>query len=146
MLCAKFVKICQVVLGIQWSFIGTNSTTLYPRMPCAKFGWNWHGNSLKFVNASSLFRFYVSPFDKRHDSHLNKHLEEWFVSRLVKIGPLVQENKIFHICRCNFAVIFPLEKVMAFIWTNLNLLHPRMRCAKFGWNYIGDSEEEVEIV
>ena len=28
----------------------------------------------------------------------------------------------------------PLEKGLAFHWTNLNPLHPVMLCAKFGWN------------
>ena len=28
-----------------------------------------------------------------------------------------------------------------FIWTNLNPLHPRMHCAKFGWNWRGGSGE-----
>ena len=29
-----------------WLFIWTNLNTLYPRMLCAKFGWNWHSGSL----------------------------------------------------------------------------------------------------
>ena len=29
-----------------------------------------------------------------------------------------------------------------FIWTNLNPLHPRMLCAKFGWNWLSGSGEE----
>ena len=29
-----------------------------------------------------------------------------------------------------------------FIWTNLNPLHPRMHCAKFGWNWPSGSGEE----
>ena len=33
-----------------------------------------------------------------------------------------------------------------FIWTNLNPLHPRMLCAKFGWNMPGGSGEEDENV
>ena len=33
-----------------------------------------------------------------------------------------------------------------FIWTNLNPLHPRMLCAKFGWNWLGGSEEEDKNV
>ena len=30
----------------------------------------------------------------------------------------------------------------AFIWTNLNPLHPRMLCAKFGWKWPSGSEED----
>ena len=33
-----------------------------------------------------------------------------------------------------------------FIWRNLNPLHQRMLCAKFGWNWPSGSGEEVEIV
>ena len=36
----------------------------------------------------------------------------------------------------------PLEKGGAFIWTNLNPLHPRMLWAKFGWNLPSSSWEE----
>ena len=36
----------------------------------------------------------------------------------------------------------PLEKGEPFIWTNLNPLHPKMLCAKFGWNWSSCSEEE----
>ena len=30
-----------------------------------------------------------------------------------------------------------------FIWRNLNPLHPRMLCAKFGWNWLKGSGEEI---
>ena len=36
----------------------------------------------------------------------------------------------------------PLRKVGPFIWTNLNLLHPEMLCAKFGWNWPSGSGVE----
>ena len=36
---------------------------------------------------------------------------------------------------CYFVIIFPKKRAWPFIWTNLNLLHPRMLCAKFGWNW-----------
>ena len=31
--------------------------------------------------------------------------------------------------------MFPWKRVYLFIWTNLNSLHWRMLCAKFGWNW-----------
>ena len=34
----------------------------------------------------------------------------------------------------------------SFIWTNLNPLHPRMLCAKFGWNWPSGSEEEDFLI
>ena len=32
-----------------------------------------------------------------------------------------------------------------FIWTNLNPFHPRMLCAKFGWNWPSSSGEEDKM-
>ena len=53
----------------------------------------------------------------------------------------------FKICSISFyyfAIISPWRRAWLFIWTNLNPLHPRMLCAKFGWNWLSGSEEEVE--
>ena len=41
-------------------------------------------------------------------------------------------------------IISPWKRAVPFIWTNLNPLHPRMICAKFGWNWPSGSWEEVE--
>ena len=38
----------------------------------------------------------------------------------------------------------PLEKGWSFIWTNLDPLHQRILCAKFGWNWPSGSGEEDE--
>ena len=43
-----------------------------------------------------------------------------------------------------FLIISPWKRVGPFFWTNLNPLHPRMLCAKFGWNWPSGSWEEVE--
>ena len=44
---------------------------------------------------------------------------------------------------CNY---LPLERAGPFIWTNLTPLHPRMLCAKFGWNWpSGSGEEDVNV-
>ena len=45
-----------------------------------------------------------------------------------------------------FVIISPWKRVWPFIWTNLNPLHPRMLCAKFGWNWPSGSGEEDENV
>ena len=42
----------------------------------------------------------------------------------------------------NFVNIFPWKRAGPFNWTNLNPLHPRMHCAKFGWNWPSGSGEE----
>ena len=41
---------------------------------------------------------------------------------------------------CYFVIISPWKR--PFIWTNLNSLHPRLLCAKFGWNWPCGSPEE----
>ena len=41
-----------------------------------------------------------------------------------------------------FVIISPWKRTGPFIWTNLNPFHLRMLCAKFGWNWPGDSGEE----
>ena len=45
-----------------------------------------------------------------------------------------------------FVIISPWKRAEPFIWTNLNPLHPRMLCAKFGWNWPSSSGEEDENV
>ena len=45
-----------------------------------------------------------------------------------------------------YFILSPLEKGGPFICTSLNPLHPRMLCAKFGWNWPRGSGEEVENV
>ena len=41
-----------------------------------------------------------------------------------------------------FVIISPWKRAWPFIWTNMNSHHPRMLCAKFGWNWHSCSEEE----
>ena len=41
-----------------------------------------------------------------------------------------------------FVIISLWKRAGPFIWTNLNPLHPRMHCDKFGWNWPSGSEEE----
>ena len=45
-----------------------------------------------------------------------------------------------------FIIISPWKRVVPFIWSNLNPLHARMPCAKFGWNWPSGSGEEDENV
>ena len=63
-----------------------------------------------------------------------------FVPRLVEVGPMVLEEKIFKIRQYifrNFIIITAWKRAWPFIWTNLMALHPRMHCCKFGWNWCG---------
>ena len=44
---------------------------------------------------------------------------------------------------CQFVVIIPpWKRAGPFIWTNLNPIHPRILCAKFGWNWPSGSGED----
>ena len=42
-----------------------------------------------------------------------------------------------------FVIISPWKRVGPFIWTNLNSLHPRMHCVKYGWNWLGGLEKKI---
>ena len=55
------------------------------------------------------------------------------------------EKKIFLISFMyfrNFVTVSPWKKTGPLIWTNLNPLHQRMLCGKFGWNWPSGSGEE----
>ena len=72
-----------------------------------------------------------------------------FVPILVEIDPVVLKKKIFKVFDIIlkfFDIISPRKRVWPFIWTNLNPLHPRMLCAKFGWHWPSGSWEEDENV
>ena len=45
-----------------------------------------------------------------------------------------------------FVIISPWKRTGPFIWTNFNPLHPRMFCAKFGWNWLCGSGEEDFLI
>ena len=45
-----------------------------------------------------------------------------------------------------FVIISPWKRAGPLIWKNLNPLHLRMLCAKFGWNWPSSSGEEDENV
>ena len=53
-----------------------------------------------------------------------------------------EEDLISSMYFCYFVIISPWKRAGPFIWTNLNPLHPRMHCAKFGWNWPSGSGEK----
>ena len=96
---------------------------------------------------------YYIPLVKVRPFHWTNYFWIYFtqgcsVPSLVEIGPVVLEKKIFLIINvfCYFVIISPWKRAGPFIWTNLNPLHPRMLCAKFGWNWPGGSGEEDDNV
>ena len=139
-------------MTFHWFFICTNLNSLYPRMLCAKFDWNWPSGSgdEDFLISSMYFRYFViiSPW-KRAGSFIWINLNPLYPRMLwLKLA------QWFWIRRClKFINVFslfpnylPLERTGLFIWTNLNLLHPRMHCAKFDWNWPSDSGEEDFLI
>ena len=47
---------------------------------------------------------------------------------------------------CYFLIISPWKRVRPFIWTNVNSIHPRMLCVKFGWNWLSGSGGEDILI
>ena len=110
---------------------------------------NWYRIRFIYVN---LWSPIVAPSDTRGS---------WFEQTWISIisgsfhinfsftGSVVLEKKIFkwHHPIFAFSWLSPLWRgAWSFIWTNLNPLHPRMICTKFGWIWPIGSWEEVENV
>ena len=69
--------------------------------------WFWRRRFLNCVNVFSLFRNYL-PLEKGGVLHLNKNefpsYQGYFEPRLVEVGSVVLEKKIFKFCKCIFAI------------------------------------------
>ena len=63
---------------------------------------------------------------------------------MVEIGSVVLEKKIF--LKLSIYYYLPFEKDVALHLKKLESLHPRILCAKFGWNWPSGSREEDENV
>ena len=136
------------------SIIWTNLNPLHPRMLCAKFGWNWLSGSGEedFLISSMyfwLFRNYL-PLEKGGALHLNKlestlskdascqiwlKLAQWFWRRYLNFGNTYSL----------FRNYLPFEKGRFLRLNTLESLHPSMHCAKFCWNWLVGSGEDVEV-
>ena len=67
----------------------------------------------------------------------------------LKLAQWCRRNFLFFILSmyfCYLVIISPWKRAWPFIWTNLNPLHPRMHCAKFGWNWPSGSREEFFFI
>ena len=143
-------------MRIYWFFIWANLDPLHPRMFCAKIGWNWLSGSGEedFLILSMYFRYFViiSAW---------KRVEPLIWTNLNPLHPRMhwakfgwnwpngsgEEDFLFLPMYYHyFVIISPWKRTGPFIWTNLNPLHPRMFCAKFGWNRPSGSGEEDENV
>ena len=94
----------------------------------------------QFFNVYFLFP-QLSPLRKGHGPSFEQtwipFTQGCIVPSLVEIGQVVLEKKIFK----NFVNVFyyfiiisPWKRGRPFICRNLNFLHSKMLCAKFGWN------------
>ena len=112
--------------------------------------WFWRRRFLNFVNVFSLFRNYL-PLEKGGPficSNLNplqprmlcaKSGWNWLSGSGEEV--FLISSMYFHY----FQIIFPWKRAGPFIWIKLNPLHPRMLCAKFGWNWPSGSGEEDNV-
>ena len=126
------------------------------RLLNANVGWNWLRESgedlLNYINVfhkyllkKNIFWFCQYIFAIVLLSLLGKEpvasfSQTWilvgqgcFVHKLVEIGQAVLQKNISNFLNV-FRYVYPWKRVWLFNVTNLNPLHPRMLCAKFGWN------------
>ena len=104
------------------------------------------------INLFLPFPYYISPWKRegpffwinlnplRPRMHCVKIAWNW------PCGSWEEGFKISSMFFRYFVIIFPWKSTGLFIWKNLNSLHPKMLCAKFGWNWSSDSGEEYENV
>ena len=153
-----------------WPLIWTNLNSIYPRIQCVMFGWNWpSGSGEDFQTFSTSFQLLLlSPLSKTQGPSFERN---WIpltlgcsVPSLVEIGPVVLENKLsmyFHWCSVqsmveigpvvlenkssmyfHYVVIINLwQRAWPFIGTNLNRLHLGMMYVKHSGTWLVDSEE-----
>ena len=96
---------------------------------------------IKSINTIFTIHNYL-PLEKGVALLLNK-FKSSSPTKFVEIGPDVLEKKIFKsMLFCNY---LPFEKSKAGYLNKLEF-HPRMLCAKFGWNRSNGSGEEDENV
>ena len=134
----------------------TKLNPIHPKMLCAKFVLNWLSGSGEedFLILSMYFRYFriispwkgAGPFSWTNLNPLHprtlcaKFGWNWFS------GSREEDFLISSMYFRYFWIISSWKRAGPFIWTNLNPLHPRMLCAKFGWNSPGGSGEEDENV
>ena len=153
---------CNFVIISHWKragpFIWTNLNPLYLRMLCAKFcqvwlklaQWFWKEN---FQISPMYFRYFVIifPFKRAWPfiwANLNPPSSKddfckvwWKLVRWFWRSWFSNFVNVFLLFR-TYVIISHWKRAGPFTWTNLNPLHPRMLCAKFGWNWLSGSGEE----
>ena len=121
-------------------------------MICAKFDWNWPSGTGEedFSTIVNVFRYFliISPWKRARPFIWTNHPKmicakfgwNWPSSSI--------EEDFFNLSMYfrNFRVISPWKRAGPLVGMNLNSLHPRRLCAKFGWKWPSGSGEEDENV
>ena len=101
----------------------------------------WSSKVCQCIFAISL----LSPLGNRKDPSFEQKwiplTQGFFVPKLLDIGPVVLEKRVFKVCQSNFfiSISSPLGKGRG------PLFEKKMLCAKFGWNWpTGSGEEDVK--
>ena len=75
-----------------------NLNSIYPRMLCAKFGWNWPSSFKERILKYFQYNFTISLLSPRVEWHVLSFEKNWIPSTqgssLVEIGPVVLEKKL----------------------------------------------------
>ena len=132
-----------------WPFLWLNWNPHYPRMLCAKFGWNKAVDSGEFFlnsfNIFTHFRTYL-PLEKGVTLYFNKFEsplpKEALCQVWLKLTQWFHRFLISSMYFRYFIIIFSWKRMWPFVSTNLN---PRL-CAKFSWNMSSGSWEENKSV
>ena len=140
-------------MRIYWFFFWKILNPLHLRMLCTKIGWNWLSGSgeEEFIISSMYFHYFliISPW-KRTGPFICTNLNPLHIRMLCAIefslnwprGSREEGFKILSMYFLYFVIISPWKRTGPFVSTNLNPLHPRLLCAKFGWNWLSGSGEE----
>ena len=140
----RLLKYCQFIFAISLSsLLGKWRGTSFEQT-WIRFTQEWFVQSLveiSSVTMEEIFKFsqcifailILSPFRKVRNLHLNK---------LESLLPKDDSLMYFRF----YVIISIWKRAEPFIWTNVNPLHPRMPCVKFGWNWLSGSREEDENV
>ena len=109
--------------------------------------WFWKRRFFNFVNVFSLIRYYL-PLERDGALHWNKFESPSPKDALCQVwlywvsGSVEKDFLISSMYFPYFVIISPWKRAGPFTWTNVNSLHQRMLCAKFGWNWLSGSREE----
>ena len=112
--------------------------------------WFWRRRFLNFANVFSLFYNYL-PLEKIRALHLNKLESPLPKDALCQVWMQLAQS-FWRRRFLNFFNVFslfrnylPLEEGRALHLNKTNPLHPRMLCAKLGWNWLSGSWEDFLI-